>query len=140
MEPHIEQPLEYQSVSSASHWSDNKRMRACTYSVAGIVAVVNIGLVSYAIRDRSWVAMNIMILSGPITNLVLALLSLALIPAVRDGYFIVPGAVEPPPCACFACPFPKTPPIHRQCRQKTRDLHYDIVEDTLKIATALFQR
>jgi hypothetical protein len=67
------------------------------YVAAGIAAAValiaNATLVSWAASDRSWGALGIMVMIGPITNGVLALLSLPFIPIVRrisHGASVVP--------------------------------------------------
>jgi hypothetical protein len=65
--------------------SRGRRVRLAAILVTGVVLAVNAGLLATAVGDRSWTALNIAILSGPITNGVLLLLGLLGIPLVKSG-------------------------------------------------------
>jgi hypothetical protein len=74
----------------------NRPVFVSTAIAVTVTVVVNAMLLSLAALDRSFLAFGIMIVIGPITNGVLALLSLPLIPVVRrvsGGESITPYVV-----------------------------------------------
>jgi hypothetical protein len=87
-----QQVLDYRSPL-AKRPSANRPVYVAAGIAAAVALIVNAVLVSWAASDRSWGALGIMIMIGPITNGVLAFLSLPFIPLVRrvsGGASVVP--------------------------------------------------
>jgi hypothetical protein len=78
-----QQPLDYRSPVADARRSS--RVKTATLIVACVVLVANGLLLAVAASDRSWGALGIAIMIGPITNGILLLLSLACIPVVKSG-------------------------------------------------------
>lgn len=77
------QTLEYKSVGTSDRRAPNRRTAACALSVVCVVVAANAVLIYWAAKDRSWGAMGIMIMIGPLVNAAIALVSVALFPLVR---------------------------------------------------------
>lgn len=75
------QPLDYHSPSAERRLS--WRLNAACIIVAVAVLLANGALLAMAASDRSWGALGIAIMFGPITNGILLLLSLACTPVVK---------------------------------------------------------
>src|SRR5690242_15908656 len=71
------QPLSYESPGTARPSLGKGRVWACIAGVAAVIIAVNAFLLVQAAADRSWGALYIMLITGPMTNGVLVLLSLA---------------------------------------------------------------
>jgi hypothetical protein len=99
--------MSQQTLDRRSQLSDRGQPNKRSVTVAALVAatialVVNTGLVLVAAADRSWGALGILIMVGPITNGVMALASLAFIPLVRRlaagapiGPYVLTGTLLP---------------------------------------------
>ena len=80
----------------------NRQTAACVGVVAFLTIALNTVLLSSAASDRSWRALYIMLLAGPVANLVLLVFSLALTPLVRRvsggaavGPYLLAGTLIP---------------------------------------------
>ena len=95
--------LSYQTPGT----SKRPRIPGCVIALVTVEIVINAALLAYAAADRSWGAFGIMIFFGPLTNLVVIAVSLALIPIVRRtsreslGLYTLLAFVVPP-LATFA--------------------------------------
>jgi hypothetical protein len=76
-----QQSLDYQSAD-VSRRSPVKR---ATVILAGVILLVNGFLLAIAAADQGWGALGIAVLIGPITNGVLLLISLTVLPAIKRG-------------------------------------------------------
>jgi hypothetical protein len=80
MEPQI---LNYSAGADIDSRRGLRRRTIATFVLAAFVIMANVILLGIALNDRSWNAVGIAIAVGPITNGLLALVSLAFIPVVR---------------------------------------------------------
>ena len=94
--------LAYESRGVVNRRPPNKRTALCTGIAVAVVVAANVYLVSVAAVDRSWGALQIMIMVGPITNAVGMVLSLAMTPVVR--HISQGAAVFPYVIAAIAVP------------------------------------
>ena len=78
MEP---QPLSYQAREKPK--GSPTTVKSWAVGVAALVLSVNVYLVASAVADRSWGALAIAIIIGPMTNVAILLVSLVLTPLVR---------------------------------------------------------
>jgi hypothetical protein len=78
-----QQPLDYRSALADVRRSD--RVRTATILATCVILVANGLLLGIAAADRSWGALGIAIMIGPITNGVLLVLSLACVPMVKSA-------------------------------------------------------
>jgi hypothetical protein len=90
-----ESTLEYQSPSTTRPPS-LRRVWITGGISAALILAVNTGLVSMAASDRSWGALGIMIMVGPITNGVMLIVSLLFTPVVKRVSYGARGATIMP--------------------------------------------
>jgi hypothetical protein len=78
-----QQTLDYRGPSVKRRWPSWRRVTQSAGVAGAVAVVVNLALIGVAARDRSWGALAIMILYGPIINGALILVSLGFIPLVK---------------------------------------------------------
>jgi hypothetical protein len=62
----------------------NRQSVACSLTAFGIILCANFFLVASAAADHSFGSVQILLITGPITNLILGLIGVAFIPVVRQ--------------------------------------------------------
>jgi hypothetical protein len=78
-----QQTLDYRSPLSDSGQPYKRRVTTAALVATGIAVTVNAGLLVWAAGTTAWGALSIMIMIGPSTNAVMALVSLGFIPLLR---------------------------------------------------------